>query len=290
MVPLKKAHEEFVEHLKKRGRSSATILAYGKDIDQLVQFLMELQKSHVHEITKENLEAFMAKLASTGYTPKSISRKTNSTKTFFKFLKVQEYISDDPASLLSHPKVELKAPRILSKTEYAALRDACRQDIRTYAIIEILLQTGVRIGELARIKVDDLKFTDSDKPGELEIHPIEGHEGRIIPLNRSAQSAVKAYLKIRPDVKDKTLFVTKTGNPLLIRNIRSTIDRYFRLAEIPNAKVNDLRHTFVAHHLKRGASLVLVSKIAGHKRLSTTEKYLAYIERPKEEVQELAEL
>lgn len=290
MIALNKAHQEFVDHLKKRGRSSATILAYGKDIAQLIEFLVELQKAHVHEITKEDLEAFMAKLSNSGYTPKSVSRKTNSTKTFFKFLKVQEYVSDDPASYLSHPKVELKAPRILSRTEYAALRDASKQDVRTYAIVEILLQTGIRIGELARIKVEDLKLSEGDKPGELVIHPFEGHDGRVIPLNKSVQNAIKEYLKIRPEVKDKTLFVTKTGKPLLIRNIRSTLDRYFRIAEIPNAKVNDLRHTFVAHHLKRGASLMLVSKIAGHKRLSTTEKYLAYIERPKEEVHELAEL
>lgn len=290
MIPLKKAHQEFVDHLKKKSRASATVLAYGKDIDQLIDFLQELQKANVHEVVQGDLEAFMAKLTNTGYTPKSVSRKTNSTKTFFKFLKVQEYITSDPAALLSHPKVELKAPRILSKTEYSALRDAVRQDPRTFAVVEILLQTGVRIGELARIRVEDLKLVEGEKPGELTVRPFEGHEVRTIPLNHSVQGAIRGYLKIRPEVKDHTLFVTKTGKPLLIRNIRSTIDRYFRLAEIQNAKVNDLRHTFVAHHLKRGASLLLVSKIAGHKRLSTTEKYLQYIERPKEEVHELAEL
>ena len=111
-----------------------------------------------------------------------------------------------------------------------------------------------------------------------------------MPLNKSVMEAIKGYLKIRPGTKERTLFVTKTGKPLLVRNIRSTIDRYFKISEIPNAKVNDLRHTFVAHHLKKGASLVLVSKIAGHKRLSTTEKYLSFIERPAEEVSELEEL
>ena len=290
MIPLKKVHQEFIEHLRKRSRSSSTVLAYGKDIDQLIVFLEELQKAHVHEITNEDLEAFMAKLTSQGYTAKSVSRKTNSTKTFFKFLKVQEYLTDDPAALLSHPKFEMRPPRILSKIEYAALRDACRHDSRTYAIVELLLQTGIRIGELSRIKTDNVKLAEGVKSGELTVLPFEGNDGRAIPLNHSAQEAIKAYLKIRPEAKEKSLFITKTGKPLLIRNIRSTIDRYFKISEIPNAKVNDLRHTFVAHHLKRGASLVLVSKIAGHKRLSTTEKYLTYIERPSEEVSELAEL
>ncbi len=290
MITLKKGHQEFVDHLKKKNRSSSTVLAYGKDIEQLVEFLMQLEKTHVHEINKGDIEAFMAKLTNTGYTLKSVSRKTNSTKTFFKFLKVQEYISDDPATLITHPKFQTKPPRILSKTEYAALRDACRNDVRTYAIVELLLQTGIRIGELARIRIDDVKITETGKNGELNVLPYEGNPGRIVPLNKSAMEAVGNYLKIRPQTKDRALFITKTGRPLLVRNIRSTIDRYFKIAEIQNAKVNDLRHTFVAHHLKKGASLVLVSKIAGHKRLSTTEKYLAFIERPSEEISELEEL
>lgn len=290
MITLKSAHQEFIDHLKKRSRSSSTVLAYGKDVEQLVDFLVQLEKMHVNQITKEDLEAFMAKLTGSGYTLKSVSRKTNSTKTFFKFLKVQEYISDDPATLLSHPKFQTKPPRILSKTEYAALRDACRNDVRTHAVVEMLLQTGIRIGELSRVKTEDVKLAESGKNGELRVAPYEGNPARTVPLNRSVMEAVGGYLKIRPDVREKTLFVTKTGRPLLVRNIRSTIDRYFKQAEIVNAKVNDLRHTFVAHHLKRGASLVLVSKIAGHKRISTTEKYLAFIERPAEEVSELEEL
>jgi site-specific recombinase XerD len=290
MVKLENAHREFIEHLKKRGRASATILAYGKDIEQLITFLEQLEKAHVHEISKEDIEAFMAKLKKENYTNKSISRKTNATKTFFKFLKVQEYITDDPAVLVAHPKVETRPPRILSKMEYRALRDAARQDPRTHAIVELLLQTGIRIGELRNLHLEDVKFGKGKEKGELYIRPFENREGRNVPLNLATESAVKEYLKVRPKAKETALFITKTGRPLLIRNIRSTLSRYFHLAGVQNATVNDLRHTFVAHHLERGASLVLVSKIAGHKRLSTTEKYLTYIERPKEEVQELEEL
>ncbi len=290
MAKLEQAHQEFIDHLKKRGRASATVLAYGKDIEQLITFLKDLQKAHVTDVTREDLEAFMAKLRKEGYTNKSISRKTNSTKTFFKFLKVQEYLTDDPAMLVAHPKVETRAPRILSKMEYRALRDATRQDPRTNAIVEILLQTGIRIGELRNLHLEDLKFAKGKDKGELFVQPFENREGRIVPLNNPVEAAVKGYLEVRPKAKETILFITKTGRPLLIRNIRSTINRYFKIAGVENSTVNDLRHTFVAHHLQKGASLVLVSKIAGHKRLSTTEKYLAYIERPKEEVQELEEL
>ena len=290
MMKIHDAHKKFIIHLTGESRSSATVLAYGKDIEQLKDFLNDLKKSYVHEASTKDLQAFMAKLKKEGYTPKSISRKTNSTKTFFRYLKINEFITDDPAILLEHPKFEMKPPRILSKMEYRALRDAARDDIRISAIIELLLQTGIRIGELAKLKVSDEKFSSGGKTGEVHVPAGESYPERTVPLNKAAETALKKYLNIRPETKDETLFITKTGRPLLVRNIRTAIDRYFKLASIKDAKVNDLRHTFVAHHLMSGTSLVLVSKLAGHKRLATTEKYLNLIQGHFEEPIKLNEL
>ena len=86
-------------------------------------------------------------------------------------------------------------------------------------------------------------------------------------------------MAIRPKAQTSHVFVTKTGRPLLVRNIRSAIDRYFKEAGIEDAKVNDMRNTFIAHQLKSGVDIVTVSKIAGHRRLSTTEHYLQFVER-----------
>ncbi|MCL5411788.1 MAG: tyrosine-type recombinase/integrase [Patescibacteria group bacterium] len=285
MITVSEAHQKFVDHLKSQSRSSATVLAYGKDIEQLKEFLKKAEKEHVHEVSVKDLRNFMSKLSNEGYTPKSISRKTNSTKTFFRFLKINEYITDDPALLLEHPKFDVKPPRILSKIEYRALRDAARNDNRTSAIIEALLQTGIRIGELANLNLEEIKWGQGNKSGELFIRAQESHSERFVPLNKAAEAALKRYLETRPNGKEQRVFITKTGRPLLVRNIRTAIDRYFRIAGIKDAKVNDLRHTFVAHHLMMGASLVVVSKLAGHKRLATTEKYLELIkERPEEPV------
>lgn len=283
MINLRDAHQQFVGHLKGRSRASATILAYGKDIEQLVANLNEANKENADDVTTEDLQNFMNKLAKEGYTAKSISRKTNSTKTFFKFLRTSGLIEEDPARGLEHPKFENKPPRILSELEYRALRDAARGDARIFAIIELFLQTGIRIGELAKLTLDDAAL-DTPTPS-LHIRPSEGSTERSIPLNRSAVEAIKKYLSVRPKTQNKqqsfsltrALFVTKTGKPLLIRNIRTAIDRYFRLAGIKEAKVNDLRHTWIAHHLESGTSLLLISKLAGHKRVSTTERYLQFI-------------
>ncbi len=277
MASLKEAHQQFVDSLKQNRRSPSTILAYGKDIEQLVDFLAESEKIQPHEATKEDLQAFMNKLAQNGYTAKSISRKTNSTKTFFRFLKTQGYITDDVANLLAHPKFETPPPRILTKTEYRALRDACRGDVRTSAIVELLLQTGIRIGELTSLKLEDVRIDDKKREGVLHVS-TEG-AARDIPLTKAAVDALKAYLAVRPKADNDTLFITKTGKSLLVRNIRTSIDRYLRIAGVKNARVNDLRHTWIAHHIKEGTSLLVISQLAGHKRLATTEKYLKYIEQ-----------
>ncbi len=284
IVRLRDAHEHFKNYLKDNKHSSSTIVAYGKDIEQLVSFLEELERQHIHEVSKDDIEAFLGKLTKEGYALKSISRKLNSTRTFYRFLKVNEYITDDPSLLVAHPRYELAPPRMLTPTEYRALRDAARNDARMFAIIELLLQTGIRIGELANLRLSDMQGDT------LRILAQEKHEERVVPLNRAAKEALKRYLDNRPSGKEDRIFITKSGKPFLIRNIRTAVERYFKLAGIESAKVNDLRHTFVSHHLKHGVSLMMLSKILGHKRLSTTERYLDYVKDRAKENSTLTEL
>lgn len=288
-VDLKSAHTQFTQYLESRRRAHATIVAYGKDIEQLVTFLTNLGKKNINDITRDELEAFLKNLASNSYTPKSISRKINSIKTFFRFLKSAGIVAGDPAVEIEHPKYEVKPPRILSKIEYRALRDACRGDVRMYAIVEMFLQTGIRIGELANLTIEDVQGVN------LHIAAQEGHAERTVPLNKAAKDALDRYLEIRGKAASNgktssALFITKTGRPLLIRNIRTAIDRYFRVAGIEGAKVNDLRHTFIAHHLIAGTPITTLSKLVGHKRLSTTERYLELVKDKQGDAVKLEEL
>ncbi len=279
-MELDKAHEKFIKSLKEMDRSDSTVVAYQKDLEQLIEHLYKQGVAKANEVEIEHLQSFMTQLASNSYTPKSISRKTNATKTFFKYLHQEGHIEDNVSEKLKHPKIVSKAPRMLSRLEYGALRDAAKNDVRTYAIIEVMLQTGIRIDELSKTKTEDFIIKD-DKNGTLVVPDKRGHARREIPLNHAVIIAVKNYLdNERPtNVKSEYLFITKTGNPLLVRNIRSAITKYFAQAGIEDAKINDLRHTFVAYHLTQGVSISYLSKLAGHKRVSTTEKYLEYIER-----------
>lgn len=272
---LPKLINTFLAHLKVQGKSSATILAYGADLKQLVKIASKNNKVLPKDLAFADIQAFSDWLTSQHYTDKSISRKLNAVKSFTRYLKEQTLITEDPAKGIPHPKYSSPPPRILSKLEYRALRDAAKDDKRIFAIIELLLQTGMRISEAANLELSDIK---KDRP-EIYIRPYESQPERTISLNLAAKRAVDTYLEVRPKTTSAKIFITKTGKPLIIRNIRSSIDRYFRKAEIAGATVKDLRSTFIVHHLKEGVDIATISAVVGHKRLSTTERYLAFAER-----------
>lgn len=283
-VSLDAARQKFIDFLRAQKRSSATVTAYAGDLEQLQAFLNAHRITQATTIQTQHLQDFLDDLGLKGFTPKTISRKINSLKTFFKFLHQSSLTPQNPATPLVHPKYESALPRVLSQEEYLKLRGACRLDIRMCAIIEILLQTGIRISELASLHIEDVK------KNELVIQVQENNAQRIVPLNKSASGAIQNYLAIRPHVTDNHLFITKTGRPLLVRNIRTAIDRYFRIAGIKGAKVNDLRHTFIAQQLQAGLEPQFLAKIVGHKRLSSTEKYFDLVKSTSPTSTKLVEL
>lgn len=271
---LSDAHQQYEDSLRQVGKAEATITAYSKDVEQLINFVGRKGKTQVDEVMGDDIREFKEVLKKRRYTGKSISRKINSIKSFFRFLEDKDEINANPAQDVQHPKYETAPPRVLSKVEYRALRDACRSDDRMYAVIELLLQTGMRISELANLKLEDV---DMDR-NIIHIRAQKSRGARKIPLNTAAKNAILEYLEIRPRARERVVFLTKTCRPFLVRNIRTAIDRYFRLAGIKDAKVNDLRHTFIVEQLKAGTPLVYVSQLVGHKRITTTEKYLKLVE------------
>lgn len=265
---LKNLLPKFISELENLGRSPATVLAYRSDLGQLVEFLVKLNISEAENVSSENLDKFRDTLLAEKYTPKSVSRKLNAIKTFFKWMHINGIVATDFSKDVSHPKIEINMPKFLTPLEYRALRDATRNDTRIYAMVELTLQTGIRISELASLKLRNFKN---------DVLIIDGYASqpeRTIPLNSAAKDAIDKYLAERPKIESEYLFISKTGKPLAVRNIRASIDRYIQKAELPKYSVNDLRTTFIIENLKNEVDIVLISQAAGHKRISTTEKYL----------------
>ena len=274
---------QYVNYLFRSNRSQNTTIAYKKDLEQFTGYLASLEKTDIREVKKEDIEGFIKKILSDNYTKKSASRKLNSIRSFFRYLKNEGIINQNPALEVSHPKYTQQPPRVLTKLEYRALRDFAKNNPRIYAMIEILLQTGIKISELANLKIDDIK------DNYLVIKT--GNQYREVPLNKSAKKAIDAYLKTKNSPKSNDyLFTTRNNKPMIIRNIRQILSRCFQEVEINNATVNDLRNTFIVYQLSAGVSADYIAKIVGHKRLSSTERYLSLASSQGEKKQKLEEL
>lgn len=268
----------FAQALSKKGKSTNTIVAYKGDINQLIIFLKTKQNiEDFNKVEATHLENFKNDLMKNGYTAKSVSRKLNSIKNFFSFLSFENLNTSNPSDEIKHPKYQNDLPKILKPIEYRSLRDACRNDSRATAIVELMLQAGLRIKEIENLLLDHVR------ENEIYIVTYESHSDRVVPLNNSAKAALKKYIEEgRYQTKSRHVFVTKTGHTLLARNIRSLLNRYFNRADIKDIKVNDLRNTFIVFQLKSGVPMDIVSQVVGHKRISTTEKYLELIDSKEE--------
>ena len=272
-LSLENSLNNFADALAQKGKSTNTIVAYKGDINQLISYLKSQNVTTVDIVKPQHIDNFKQDLTNNSYTAKSISRKLNSIKNFFSFLKNEGVIEIDPSTEVKHPKYENDLPKILKPVEYRSLRDACRNDLRATAIVELMLQAGLRIKEIENLKLEHVKDND------IIVEAYESHPTRNVPLNNSAKQALQKYLDNgRYPSRAKNVFVTKTGKTLLARNIRSLLNRYFNKADIKGVKVNDLRNTFIVFQLKSGVPIDVVSQVVGHKRISTTEKYLELIE------------
>ncbi|KKU10433.1 MAG: Tyrosine recombinase XerC [Candidatus Woesebacteria bacterium GW2011_GWB1_45_5] len=265
---LKNLLPKFIESLKEKGRSPATVLAYRSDLEQLIDFLIKREKVLPDAVRPDDLDGFRDTLLADKYTPKSVSRKLNAVKTFFRWMISENVLTTDVSASVAHPKIENALPKFLNQLEYRALRDVVRSDTRIAAIIELILQTGLRISEVAGLKSANVKDT------EIKVEAYATQPERTIPLNKPANDALALYLNVRPKVESEFVFISKNGKALAVRNIRASIARYMQKAELPSYSVNDLRTTFMVENIKNGVDLVLLSQVSGHKRLSTTERYL----------------
>lgn len=263
---------DFVRSLRSKRKSSSTILAYTKDLSQLA----ESSGKSLTKVESDDIRKFIAEI---NLTPKTISRKLNSFRTFYRFLLEQKSINKNPAMDVAHPKFESPKPRVLSAIEYLALRQVSKDNMRLYTMIELMLQTGIRIGELSRIRLGDLDIKKTK--GYLNIQEFSTNPTRTIELNNAAMELLTNYVNTLPrQSKSTPLFSTRDGKPIIIRNIRSSIDRAIAKAGIKDACVNDLRNTFIVYQLSKNVPVEKVTEVVGHKSRSTTMRYIELLSSP----------
>lgn len=267
-------------YLASRNFRQNTRREYVADITHLLAFLCSTGIGDAQEVSLNNLNEYLAMLDKQGLSGSSRRRKTSSFKSFYGFLQQSGIITTNIASQVIPPKKETTTPRVLSEAEYQRLQLAVANEPRDAAIIELLLQTGIRLSELSSLTVNDVELPnkisqDQENVGALFVRNGKGGKGRVLALNFKACRAVRNWLKVRPDHGIPALFTSKFRRPITAGGFQWLIQQYFKKAGIANAHVHSLRHTFGTHMVRKGTNLRVVQEMLGHADLKTTSVYVS---------------
>lgn len=269
---------KFLRYLKiERNCSDHTITAYQKDITQLIDFIQTIDPSlvQIENLTKHELKSFVSFLYEDDFSRKSIARKIASIRTFFRYARRTGRLESNAAAQLIFPKLEKKLPEFLSEEEVHSLMDLpnlqTNEGIRDKAILELFYSTGIRLSELAGLKLKDYNQWDST----IKVFG-KGSKNRIVPIGKPAKKAIDDYLEIRgnSDSVTDTLFIGKGGKQIANSVIQKIVKNYVsQISEVKKKSPHVLRHTFATHMLDKGADLRAVKDFLGHESLSTTQVY-----------------
>jgi site-specific recombinase XerD len=266
----------FLKALQGQNYSSKTLRAYG---DDLAQFLEWIKKNRVDfdvptRFSRGDIEGFMQYLAAKRMTGVTRVRKLAAIRKFFAFLEENNILAANPAHTVKGARREEKEPNILYKEQYKALLYEASDNIRDYAIIQTFLQTGIRLSELANLRVEDVDVEHRN----LTVRQGKGKKDRQIPLVDDVVKALRNYLRYRNTeliVDDEILFLAKNGTSLNVSTVKYTVAKYVKKAGIrKKVSVHTLRHTFGAHKADKHMSLATLQELMGHKKKETTLKYI----------------
>ena len=243
-----------------------TRVEYEHDLTDLIAFLAASGVTRLAQVGLAHLRIYQTELEQRGYKPTTRNRKTFTIKGFFNFLHEYALTNDNIAAKLIPPQSERGEPRFLSEAEYTRLLQACSGNPRDTAILQLFLQTGIRLSELIGLSVNDVTFvTDSGLEGSNAgtIRIRRSGDYVTIPLNHKAQNALKKWLEIREPVLDTALFLTVVQTPIKKRAVQLMVEKYLTQADVENASVQSLRHTMAVHHLAKGTPIKTLADILG---------------------------
>ncbi|HEX7245638.1 MAG TPA: site-specific tyrosine recombinase XerD [Solirubrobacterales bacterium] len=274
---------DFLSYLElERGLSRNTLDAYRTDLLQYGEFLTGRHLDAL-EAGPADIGEFLAGLA-TGDSGRpacssaTVHRKAACLRSFYKQLRRDELIGDDPTAALSAPRRAKKLPQVLNYSEVQKLLAAPRGDeptaLRDRALLEVMYACGLRASETIGLEVGDVDLHE----GFLRARG-KGSKERLVPLGRKAIAAISAYLRsARPKLvgerHEARLFVNFRGGPLSRQGLYKIVQRNAREAGLAGQlSPHTLRHSFATHLLAGGCDLRAVQEMLGHADISTTQMY-----------------
>ena len=271
--------QEFHDYLQfERGLSPRTLEAYGRDLGRLVTYAKRLGIEDAEKLTPTMLREFVYDLKDQGLQATSIRRTLSAIRTYFAFLLAEGHVKSDPTEQVEMPRTWRRLPGVLSREDVVKILEAPDIGDRLYwrdkALLEFAYASGVRVSELANLKVRDIDLEEG-----VAVVFGKGSKERIVPIGRSAQRALDIYLReTRPHLAGRdgqgTVFLNARGRPLSRMGIWKILRKHVRRAGVKKRVTpHTLRHCFATHLLEGGADLAAVREMLGHADISTTQIY-----------------
>ena len=271
---------EFINYMSvERGLAKNTLMAYDRDLKLYSDYLKKAGVENVQAVTRDRVSSFLYELKKRKLSTPSICRALTAVKMFHRFLVRENFLKDDPTNLVETPKLWKKVPEVLSQAEIEVILKAAQgkkpQLIRDQAILELFYASGMRVSELADLKMSGLNFD----VGYVRCIG-KGRKERLIPIGKKSREALAIYCqKVRPKFESRAqatdvLFLSRLGKRISRQAIWNLIKAYAKKSNIKkNIKPHTLRHTFATHLLEHGADLRSVQEMLGHSDISTTQIY-----------------
>ncbi|KTD32252.1 site specific recombinase [Legionella nautarum] len=270
--------------LERQDLSESSITSYLQGLNVFTTWALDFYQQEVSllEITSNDLRAYREYVSKIiRRKPATINHHIQVLKRFYAWAMQTDLIPDDPAATLHFVKrAAMTQPNALNKDEIHALLRAAGLStqglaVRNYAIVQLFLQSGLRVGELNHLLVKDVVIRE--RSGFVNVVDGKGRKHREIPLNSIARRALTNYLETRKSLEpDDALFTTKRGEPGTIRALQALISSLSKRANITriNVTAHTLRHTFATQFLQANPGcLVELAMLMGHESVDTTAIY-----------------
>jgi site-specific recombinase XerD len=272
-LTLEQALADFLNALAGKNRSVATSRAYQTDIHQFITWLHENNIVVVSpaQVERADITEYLATLGARRLSGVSRARKMAALREYFRYLVDHQVIAKSPLSGIETPKREKNGRTALSRDEYTAILSLAGTSSRDYAILQVFLQTGLRVSELVALQLDDIDLTQR----VLYVRSGKGMVARTIELERKVTQAIKNYLGIRPTAAYDRLFLNYQHEPISERGVRKLVAKYLHQAGIKKkASCHSLRHAFATAKAQQGISAYRLKEWLGHQSLETTQIYI----------------
>ena len=271
--------QQFLNYLAiEKGLRPKSLEAYKRDLQDYIDFLEERGRTPVDSGIDGVLSLFIVHLHDQGLSPRSLARKSSALRGFYKFLRSEGLIEEDPTKLLERPKIGRALPKVLSLEEVELILDQPSKDtaygLRDRAILEVLYATGIRESELI-----DLQLSSLNKAAEFLTVIGKGDKERIVPVGQYAIEAINKYLtdgrpKLLKDIAERTMFLNPYGKKMSRMGLWKIVKKYALAAGIARpVSPHVFRHSCATHMLEGGANILAVQEMLGHVDVATTQIY-----------------